>query len=146
MGELELWIHEATETLDWRDGLREQRFGLPVTSNLKSMVNLLLFSYATGMFSSEEIVRNCRTDAFLSRLSNDKIPFPQELEGLRRAHRGLLAGSLLEVFFRAVSARFDVDESELSMKWRHRLFESAMERLDTARHVNRDDDYAWNED
>ena len=137
---LTLWIQEETKLPDWGNRTGAQQFALAGESESEGMICLLAFSYATGVFSSDEIVRNCRADSALQRLSGGKIPFRHELENARRQQRGALAGLLSKLFFRANSMRFTLEISELSPHWRQALYKAAMERMDIARHVNRDDD------
>jgi len=95
---------------------------------------LLGFSYSTGVFGSQEIVRNCYTDNWLRNCPGHTIPFRNELVSFRRRHRASLEEILVRVFSRALAGadRKLAGSSELTQS----LIEEAKERLDFARHLD----------
>jgi len=104
------------------------------------ILSVLGYSYATGVFSSEEIVRNCRTNAAFGALAGAKFLFRQELTRFRRGHRTLLMELVARVFVRAVSEWFGLGAVEIAPYLETYLRRVAIERLDIARHLDAVDD------
>jgi hypothetical protein len=100
------------------------------------ILSILAYSYALGVFSSEEIVRNCRTNAAFNALSGGKFLFRQELTRFRRRHRTLVTELVARVFIRAVSEWFGLVATETSPYLDTNLRRLAIERLDIARHLD----------
>jgi hypothetical protein len=100
------------------------------------ILSVLAYSYALGVFSSEEIVRNCRTNGALTTLAGGKFLFRQELTRFRRRHRALLTELVARVFIRAVSEWFGLSTAELAPYLDTHLRRLAIERLDIARHLD----------
>jgi hypothetical protein len=100
------------------------------------ILSVLAYSYALGVFSSEEIVRNCRTNSAFSALSGGKFLFRQELTRFRRRHRTLLTELVARVFIRAVSEWFGLDAAQIAPYLDTYLRRLAIERLDIARHLD----------
>ena len=100
------------------------------------ILSVLAYSYALGVFSSEEIVRNCRTNSALSTLAGGKFLFRQELTRFRRRHRTLLTELVARVFIRAVSEWFGLDARKIEPYLDTHLRRLAIERLDIARHLD----------
>jgi hypothetical protein len=100
------------------------------------ILSVLAYSYAIGVFSSEEIVRNCRTNSALSTLAGGKFLFRQELTRFRRRHRALLMELVGRVFIRAVSEWFGLDVGAIAPYLDTHLRRLAIERLDIARHLD----------
>ena len=68
------------------------------------ILTVLAYSYVTGVFSSEEIVRNCRINAAFGALAGGKFLFRHELTHFRRRHRTLLMELVARVFVRVLTA------------------------------------------
>jgi hypothetical protein len=100
------------------------------------ILSVLAYSYAMGVFSSEEIVRNCRTNSALGTLAGGKFLFRQELTRFRRRHRALLTELVARVFIRAVSEWFGLDVAAIAPYVDTHLRRLAIERLDIARHLD----------
>ena len=102
--------------------------------NSSRLLCLLGFSYACGIFASQEIVRNCCTDQWFRNCSGATVPFRNELVLFRRRHRATLEQILTRVFSWAVAgAGREPSESSQSVE---ALLEEAKERLDFARHLD----------
>jgi hypothetical protein len=99
-------------------------------------LSVLAYSYAIGVFSSEEIVRNCRTNAAFSTLAGGKFLFRQELTRFRRRHRALLTELVACVFIRAVAEWFGLDAGKIAPYLDTHLRRLAIDRLDIARHLD----------
>src|SRR5262249_33162258 len=104
------------------------------------ILSVLGYSYATGVLSSEEIVRNCRTNAAFGALAGGKILFRQELTRFRRRHRTLVMELVPRVFFRAVSEWFGLSAVQMAPYLETYLRRVAIERLDIARHLDAADE------
>jgi len=100
------------------------------------ILSVLAYSYALGVFSSEEIVRNCRTNAALHTLAGGKFLFRQELTRFRRRHRALLTEFVARVFIRAVAEWYGLDGGKIAPYLDTHLRRLAIERLDIARHLD----------
>jgi hypothetical protein len=100
------------------------------------ILSVLAYSYATGVFSSEEIVRSCRTNAAFGALAGGKFLFRQELTRFRRRHRTLLMELVARVFIRAVSEWFGLSAGKIAPYLDSYLRRMAIERLDIARHLD----------
>ena len=132
---LAAWAREETERLDpQRPEVQEFLRMLPETRP-KVMLSLLLYAYATQVFSSEDIVEACHEQPIFRDLCNGKPAFPEELEHFRRKHRILLENLLAEIFSRAVREKY-VDIGKLPPGLEYSIFARAVDRLDTARHMD----------
>jgi hypothetical protein len=103
------------------------------------MLRLLVFAYATRLFSSEDIVMACRVDPTVRTLCGGYIPFAQELRTFRRRHRALLERVLAGVFLRAVTNRLNLHSYPLSDDIELDAQNHAAERLEIARQMDTDD-------
>jgi hypothetical protein len=104
------------------------------------ILSVLAYAYATGVFSSEEIVRNCRTNAAFGALADGKFLFRQELTRFRRRHRKLLMELVARVFVRAVGEWFGMSADRIAPYLESYLRRAAIERLDIARHLDAADE------
>ena len=136
---LSAWIQEEAQILDYGDLSLTEPFGPLADNDQGNMASVLAYSYAAGIFSSEEIARTCRLDKVLNFLSGGKIPFQHELACFRRHHRERLTALLSNVFIRALSTTLGLHQVELSLEQKQYLLDAAMERIDIARHVDRND-------
>jgi len=128
------WVGTEAEALSHDTGL-EEAFDDKTECDPNIILSVLAYSYATGVFSSEEIVRNCRTNAAFGALSGGKFLFRQELTRFRRRHRALLTELIGRVYIRAVS-EWGIGRSELAPYLESFLRRMAIERLDIARHLD----------
>ena len=130
------WAKEETEKVDpQRPEAHEFLRMLPETRP-KVMLSLLLYAYATQVFSSEDIVEACHKHPIFRDLCSEKPAFPEELEHFRRKHRILLENLLAEIFVRAVREKY-VNIGKLPPGLEYSIFARAVDRLDTARHMDR---------
>jgi len=129
------WVGEEADAL--RHSIRmEETFDEKAECDPNIILSVLAYSYATGVFSSEEIVRNCRTNAAFGALSGGKFLFRQELTRFRRRHRTLLTELVARVFIRAVCEWFGMSAGEIAPYLDSYLRRMAIERLDIARHLD----------
>ena len=129
------WVVEEAEKLSPSTKL-DEAFDEKAECDPSVILSVLAYSYATGVFSSEEIVRNCRTNAAFGALAGGKFLFRQELTRFRRRHRTLLMELVARVFVRAVSERFGLGGDEIAPYLETYLRRVAIERLDIARHLD----------
>ena len=111
--------------------------GLP---SVDCLSRLLAFAYCCAVFSSEEVVRTCRTDPIFRELCEHELPFREELISFRRSHRALLAELITTVLHHALSETFETENTADSGNLPHRMYQSAIERLDIARHLDSTDE------
>lgn len=131
------WIQEEVETLDWSKPDLVAYLDRHPAFQPKTMLGLLSFAYATSVFESEEIVRQCYADEFFRSLSPKPAPSALELGRFRRENRGLLKWLLTHLLRRAFKEKFAMGERLLPAGLRQYLVETANARLDIARHVDR---------
>jgi hypothetical protein len=129
------WVVEEGEKLSPSTKL-DEAFDEKAECDPGVILSVLAYSYATGVFSSEEIVRNCRTNAAFGALAGGKFLFRQELTRFRRRHRTLLMELVARVFVRAVSEWFGLSAHEIAPYLETYLRRAAIERLDIARHLD----------
>jgi hypothetical protein len=129
------WVGTEAEALS-HDTRLEEAFDEKTQCDPNIILSVLAYSYATGVFSSEEIVCNCRTNAAFGALSGGKFLFRQELTRSRRRHRALLTELMGRVYIRAVCEWFRFDRTGLAPYLESFLRRMAIERLDIARHLD----------
>jgi len=101
----------------------------------KALLMILCLAYATQHFASEEIAHSCQTDPVYKTLSDSQPPFAQELIAFRRHNRAVILHVLEETLAHAARAQFgDAPSDERAIMVM--ASESALERLDTARHMD----------
>jgi hypothetical protein len=128
------WILEEIAGLDWSEPDHS-----PVESpgySPKTMLEVLCFAYATGVFHKDGAIRACNAPAPLGTSFEQGAPFPAELVQFRRQNRGRLALVLARILARVVRERFDLQTPILSAELKRRLHQNAVERLDIARHMD----------
>jgi hypothetical protein len=135
-GTLIVWLDEEMEHMD--RALPELR-PCPREStqdSFKATLCLLVFAYATEVFDSEEIARNCRANTAFRLLCSGAAPFPDELVQFRRKNRDLIATLLVNISARAVHHRFGYCRVAPTVPLFQHLRAHAIQRLDIARHMD----------
>jgi hypothetical protein len=130
------WIEEEVERLDWKNPEVVEYLRLHPDYRPKAMLCLLAYAYASQVFGSEEIVRRCYNDTVYRLLCEGKAPQAQQLIRFRRENRGLIKGILTYVFIRAVREQFELGTVLLPPGLKRYLLDNAVERLNTARHMD----------
>ncbi len=133
---LSSWAREETEKLNPERPEAQEFLRMLPETRPKVMLSLLLYAYATQVFGSEDIVQACQESPIFRDLCNGKPAFPEELEHFRRKHRILLENILAAIFVRAVREKY-VDIGKLPPGLEYSIFARAVDRLDTARHMDR---------
>ena len=134
------WVEEDVEQFDWQnpelvDYLKRNSGYRP-----KGMLCLLTYAYATQILSADEIVNRCYSDTVFRLICENKAPTVAEVRRFRRENRSLLKGMLLPLFIRVVKAKFDLGDILLPAGLKRYLMDNAVERLDTARHMDSNND------
>lgn len=129
------WIQEQLRQLNPAKAEAAEFARLESETRPEVIITLLLYSYATNLFGSEEIVHACRGESMQQRICSGQAPFPHELQHFRRKHRTLLEEFLAEVFHRAVREKY-VNLERLPPGVEYSIFTRAQDRLDTARHMD----------
>jgi hypothetical protein len=130
------WVEEEVGNLDWDNPEVTGYLQHHPDYQPKRLMSLLCYAYATEVFGSDEIVRLCYEDAIYRGLCQGRAPQKRELIRFRRENRGLLRGVLAYVFIRAVRERFDLGTTLIPPGLKRLLLDNAVERLDTARHLD----------
>jgi hypothetical protein len=134
------WVREEAQALGCSARM-EETFDQPAECGPRILLGVLAYAYAMGVFSSEEIVRNCRTNSAFGALSEGKFLFRQELTRFRRRHRALLTELLARIFVRSVSERFGFSQGDVVLPYiKTCTHQAAIQRLDIARHLDTSDE------
>ena len=129
------WVEGEAEALSY-GAIMEGAFDPKGESDPRIILCVLAYSYAIGIFSSEEIVRHCRTNEAFSALSGGKYLFRQELKWFRCRNRPLLTELVGRVFVRAICEWYGLGRTEVAPYIDSHLRRLAIERLDIARHLD----------
>lgn len=138
--QIRTWIEQELSRLDWSDPLLAQRRQPHLECQPRAMLRLLSFAYATGLFSSREIVEEAWSDATLRGICDGQSPLAQEVRAFRRYNRSVLKLVLAGVFMRAVITRLSLDAGRLSSEIEQELRDRAAERLEIAWQTDTDDE------
>jgi len=95
------WVEKEADGLNYA-AVMAGMFEPKAESDTRILLCVLGYSYAIGIYSSEEIVRNCRTNEAFAALSGGKFLLRQELKWFRCRNRPMLNELLGRVFVRAV--------------------------------------------
>jgi hypothetical protein len=128
------WIAADVETLEWDDRNLVAFLRAHPEFRPKTLLCLLTYAYATGVFGSDEIVSGCYEDKILRSICNGPAPMRHEILAFRRENRGLLKWFLVELFKRALRSK--LGDFLIPPGLRQRLIEAAAARLDIARHID----------
>jgi hypothetical protein len=125
---LKSWVQEETHALN------ETGVGTDIP---RSLLAILAFAYARGIFDTEEILSLCESDAVLRSLCEGLSCSLEQVLNARRKDRGLLVTITVRLLTRAVVQKFNLSPQSLPPILKRRLHESAVDRLDNARHMDR---------
>jgi len=129
------WVQKEADALTYA-AVMAGIFDPKAESDTRVLLCVLAYSYAIGIFSSEEIVRNCRTNDAFAALSGGKFLLRQELKWFRCRNRPLLIELVGRVFVRAVCEWYNLGRTEVAPYIETHLRRAAIERLDIARHLD----------
>lgn len=132
---LRAWVDEEIGALDWSNPELLKFLSENPNYHPRLLLTLLHYAYATGLYESEEISKLCHTDASLKEICGQYRPSTSMLDRFRRDNRGLLKWGLGQILKRAFRSKYQLNL--LPPGLRRYLEESATERLDLARHMDR---------
>lgn len=135
-GTLREWIQEETDKLSWGHPEVEDYLRRHPSYPPRQMLTLLSLAYACGVFSCQEVVRFCRSDAIFQVVCQGQVPFAHEVQSFRRHNRALLERVLSRVLLRAYRQRFNLAADPLSFGLEAAAHTRAVERIDLARHLD----------
>jgi len=140
-GTLMLWVQEEVNRLDETTCIRlDADCEFCPGCFPKAMLSALSFSYLTGVFDADEIVSKCSAQLAMRILSNGLSFSSGEFVRFRRANRGVLVTVLSRILARALRAQSPTGPGFLSLAARQKLHQSAVERVNIARHMELDSD------
>ena len=136
--QLSAWAAAVAGSLDWANPelvswLRGQPDFHP-----KVILSILTLAYALGIYEADEIERACyEQPAFQSLCRGIPRPAGSQFNKFRKDNRGLLKFCLFELFKVVFRAHFELGDTFIPAGIRKHLLESAVNRLDVARQLNR---------
>ncbi len=125
---LRSWVIEELKNVTGPGGQAERQ---------NALIAILAFAYARGVFDSEEIVGLCRADKLYGSLRGQIDLSWEDLLEARHNHRGLLVTLMVRLITRALVEKRGIPSSSLDPALKRRLHESAVDRLDNARNMDR---------
>ena len=131
------WVLADVEALNWANPELVAYLAAHPSYQPKMLLCLLAYSFATGVYESEEIVRNFYADEGLRRHFGKDAPDAKTIARFRRDNRGLVKWCLVHLFRRALRAKFGLGETPLPAGLKKYLVDAAIMRIDIARHMDR---------
>jgi transposase len=131
------WIKDEVGSLDWSNPELLAYLKAHPDYRPKTMLCLLTYAYAIGVYESEEMVRNSYEDEVFRALCESHPPTTNAIGRFRRENRGLLKWALEQLLKRALRARYSLGDMLLPSGLRRHLMDLALERLNMARHMDR---------
>jgi transposase-like protein DUF772 len=131
------WIEEEIGTLNWSNPELVAYLAANPAYKPRRMLGMLTYAYATGLFGSEEIVRNCYEDEHLRSFCQQESPTAISIKRFRRENRGLLKWCLQQLFKRAFRNRFGLEDRFIPAGLQRYLDHAASTRLNIARQMDR---------
>lgn len=131
------WIVEDIEAFNWDDPELRKYLQAHPAYRPKMLLRLLTFAYATGVFEAQEIEARGFGDVFFRLICEADPPSKKQMTRFRREQRGLLKLLLSELFKKVLKRKFSLGNVLLPAGLRRLLAETAGERLDLARHLDR---------
>lgn len=128
------WVRELLQKLDYSKPEVLEYGRLQREFRPEVLLTLLLYSYATEVFASDDIVQACRSETMQQQICGGQAPFGHELEQFRRKHRGLIENLLAEILLRAVREKYT--NVPLPPGVEYSILTRALDRLDTARRLD----------
>lgn len=131
------WVEAEVSVLDWQhpdliDYLKAHPDFQP-----RKLLSLLLFAYATGVFDSEDVINLAYGDPEARARWGVCQPTIRDIRLFRRENRSLLQEMLTALLKRVLHQKFALGSLLLPAGLRRFLSDSAVQRLDLARHMDR---------
>ena len=134
--QLREWVTEEMEALDWQNEKLQKYLQTHPDFRPKELLSLLIFAYATGVMESEDIIAALQRNDGLNGLWRGPGPSAKEISMFRKKNRALLKWGLGEVIKRALQQKLGYAETRLPAGLRQVVVDSAVGRLDLARHMD----------
>ena len=134
---LRAWVREEIEALDWGNPQLEAYLQLHPGFRPRDLLTLLIYAYASGVLESEEIISALKKNCDFKGLWAAPDPTRKEIERFRRQNRVLLRWALVQILKRALQSKWHFGDIRFLAGLRALLAETAAERLDLARHMDR---------
>ena len=134
---LKTWVMEEVETLEWGNPDLQKYLQAHPDFQPKALLSLLIYAYATGVLESEEIVATLMRTPDLRQLWRGPGPSMKEIGRFRKENRALMKWGIVQLLRRALQHKLNLGETRLPSGLRQALVDSAVERLDLARHMDR---------
>ena len=131
------WVTEEVETLDWANPELGKYLKAHPDFRPKALLTLMIYAYANGLLESEEIISALVTNPELRQIWAGPGPTTKEIGRFRRENRPLLKWGLVQILKRAIQQKLQLGDMRFPSGLRQALVESAGERLDLARHMDR---------
>jgi hypothetical protein len=131
------WAVEEVETLDWANAELQKYLRAHPDFRPKDLLRVLIFAYTTGILESDEIVGALQRNEGLRALWNGPGPTAKEIGKFRKENRALLKWGIVQLLKRAVQQKLELGTMRFPSGLRQALVDSAVERLDLARHMDR---------
>jgi hypothetical protein len=131
------WVEEEIGSLDWSSPALVEYLQAHPEYQPKAMLCLLTYAYATGVYESDEIVRNCYENEAFRALAQGRAPTTNAIGRFRRDNRGLLKWALEQLLKRALRLKYSLGDTLLPAGLRRYLMDLAVERLNVARQMDR---------
>jgi hypothetical protein len=131
------WVKAEIDALDWANPALQSYLTEHPDFRPKALLTLLTSAYATGVFESEEMILALKNNADFKDLWRGREPAAKEIERFRRQNRALIRWVLVQVLQQAMQTRLQFADIRYLAGLRQALTDSATERLDLARHMDR---------
>jgi transposase len=131
------WTVGQIEILNWENPQLVKYLETHPQYRPKTLLRLLSFCYATGVFAAEDIEANCFSDVFCRFICESDPPLAREISRFRRENRGLLKWLLAELLKQVLKKKFNLGNTLFPAGLRRFVENVALERLDLARHLDR---------
>ena len=131
------WVPPATLRSWVEQELNNLSGSIVGTGAHRGMLGVLGFAYARGIFDTAEILGLCRSDALFRSLCGAEDFSWDDMLVARHRDRGLLVTLTVRLLTRLVVERLGTSAASLDPALKRRLHESAVDRLDSARNMDR---------
>lgn len=136
-GSLTAWVAEEVQTLDWENAELKKYLEKHPDFRPRDLLCLLIYAYATATLESEEIVAALASNQELRKFWRGPGPSTKEIGRFRKENRALLKWGIVQLLKRALQEKLQLGNVRLPSGLRQALVDSATERLDFARHMDR---------
>ncbi len=133
------WIMTEVATLDWTNAELLELLRKDPDFEPKALLNTMIFAYAMGIFTAEEIARRCSEDIEFRGVRPRLPPRVDELKRFRKENQVVLKWGLAKVIGRAFKSQLiEGDEiARLPPGLQRYVMDDAVQRLNLARYLDR---------